>query len=356
MLIPLAYAGVTQREARQLAAFNTDLEAALSAAQHEQRRAEEHFGIAREAILDIVARIGAKELPKTPYLQVVRADVLGSSRALYERLYAERPRDIEVLRDLLSLTQSHVKALHELGRERESMEALDEFDALVQQLDGQGEDPWAVHAHRARAAYIRCISLSSGLRHEAALEQNEIVLREAPLALAHDPDHLDTGMMLAHALSSRAGSLGNLDRTDESLEYAIKAQVATDRLLALGEPPLKLLNQAGGIFASLAGVAARAGRYELGTEYAERAMEIAGARSYQGREEPVVSVQNGDFPGRSRRCAEVGPAGQRTCPRAFRWGARDPRGALCALPSARPLRDSNESGQRPVGRLAAPDG
>lgn len=272
--LPLGYAWLTKRDARRVALVNSRLESALVESRADRARAEEHFAIAREAILGFVASVSSKDLPNTPHLQAVRADILESSRLLYERLNRERASDPNVLRQLLDLTLAHLNSLHDLGSTEECLAALVDFDVLVEELESSGGEPREINEYRARSHYLRALTFTNALRFEEALAAASIAAEQSELAISRGTDGKELRLALAHSLSVAAGGSWNLHRRTESAAFSVRAEKAAIELIERFETAA-IFEAASGIFGSLASLSSHAGDGERGIALGRRALELA---------------------------------------------------------------------------------
>lgn len=272
---PSGVAWAARREAAQAREFGKRLGAALEAAKNERERALSSLELARTAIVDLVARIGAEELPKTPQLQIVQEEVLRMSRDLYRRLYAERPDDPDVLREYLDLVAKHAGALDALGRVEGSDQAFADLNDLVETVEASDGDVSLVRQVRSMSGFRRMLVEFNALNYEGVLAEWDRVEQDIEFLLERDPGSYLQRRRRADGSATAAMAALSLGRGDRALQWLDTAEADLDVLIDEAFDDAKRLIALTGAIETAAAAWSVVEDSERGARIAQRAVDVA---------------------------------------------------------------------------------
>jgi eukaryotic-like serine/threonine-protein kinase len=198
----------------------------------QERQAAKNYQLARNAVDQMLTRIGQDRLASEPHMEEVRRDLLGQALSFYNQFLEEKSTDPETIAGTAQAS-SRVGDIQELlGKPREAERAYSNAIDLF----GQLKTPSPRDRYDLAGAYnnlgILYHSEGQRLRAEKALHEALIIKQ----ALTREfPDHVDFGWSLAKTLNNWANFLQTGNRLVEA-QNAYQDGIAQLSKLLAGSP------------------------------------------------------------------------------------------------------------------------
>jgi tetratricopeptide (TPR) repeat protein len=182
-------------------------------AETQERQAAKNYQLARNAVDQMLTRIGQDRLASEPHMEEVRRDLLDRALFFYNKFLEERSTDPQTIA-ATAQASSRVGDIQELlGRPREAERAYSNAIDLF----GQLKTPSAQHRYDLAGAYnnLGILYHSEGQRSRAEKSLHEALTIKQSLTREF-PDHVDFGWSLAKTENNWANFLQTGNRLAEA--------------------------------------------------------------------------------------------------------------------------------------------
>lgn len=199
-------------------------------AQEQWARAEENFGLARDAVDRMLTRVAGTELSGDPHLERVRQALLGDALSFHRRMLTQKYVEADVQADVARAygRVAHLDAL--LGQDFEAEQMYRSAIATCTDLRDAAPDDTSRAAQLADA----WMSLAAFLWERGRAAEAERALAEAQAAwqslAAQEPETVEYRVQVAHGLNLAGLVLCELGRVEEAEQALRDSAAAWERL------------------------------------------------------------------------------------------------------------------------------
>ncbi|HTK74289.1 MAG TPA: protein kinase, partial [Gemmataceae bacterium] len=205
-------------------------------AEIQRDRAERRFHDARDAVTNVLARVGSVEIKNSPRMERVRFKLLADSLTFYERFLKEEMSTREVREDAGWAHLNIGKIQEMLGQRAAAIKsyrnAAELFAGLIQEDEAKDlKDPVAQARHAALADAYRqeMVALEADRQTVAAERAYENAEHELKRLIAAAPENKSYHMQLGMLLNNRGIQLKGRNRLEDSAATFQEAAVAFER-------------------------------------------------------------------------------------------------------------------------------